>query len=341
MEASGRTGDPAVSFLLPVRDGEPFLAEALASLSAQTFADFEAVVVDDGSRDRSAELVAAHADADPRFRLVRQEAAGIVAALERARPEARGRYLARMDADDVALPERLRVQLDALERERLDAVGGRVELVSGGRVTDGLRRYADWLNSLVTEEAAARDVFVECPLAHPALIVRTDALDRVGGYRETGWPEDYDLVLRLWAAGARFRNVEQVVLRWRDRPDRQSRADARYAEGAFVRCKVHHLRRTLLRDRRPAVVWGSGPVGKRFARELLAAGVAVEAFVDVDPRKHGKRIYGVPVVAPDESARFRHAVALGAVAGADGRARVRDLAYAEGRRDGEDFAAVA
>lgn len=330
-----------MSVLLPVRDGEAFLAEALDSLAAQTFADLEVVIVDDGSRDSSPELAAAYAARDRRFRVVRQAPAGIVAALERARYEARGRLLARMDADDVALPDRLRLQVEALEREGLDAVGGAVEVVADGRVTDGLARYAAWLNALVTEEAAARDVFVECPLPHPTLVVRREALERAGGYRETGWPEDYDLVLRLWAAGARFRNVEPVVLRWRDRPERQSRVDPRYGEDAFRRCKVHHLRRTLLGGGRAAVVWGSGPVGKGFARELLAAGVPVEAFVDVDPRKHGKRIYGVPVVPPEESGRFRAAVALGAVAGAEGRARVRELAYAEGRRDGDDFAAVA
>ena len=332
---------PLVSVLLPVRDGEAFLAEALGSLAAQTLADLEVVVVDDGSRDSSPELASAYAARDPRFRLVRQTPAGIVAALERARSEARGRLLARMDADDVSLPDRLLLQVEALEREGLDAVGGAVEVVADGRVTDGLARYAAWLNALVTEEAAARDVFVECPLPHPALVVRREALARAGGYREMGWPEDYDLVLRLWAAGARFRNVEPVVLRWRDRPERQSRVDPRYGEDAFRRCKVHHLRRTLLGKGRPAVVWGSGPVGKGFARELLAAGVPVEAFVDVDPRKHGKRIYGVPVVRPEESGRFRAAVALGAVAGPEGRSRVRELAYAEGRRDGEDFAAVA
>ncbi len=332
---------PSVSVLLPVRDAAPFLADALDSLSAQTFGDFEALVVDDGSRDETAALADAHAARDPRFRVLRQEPAGIVAALERARAEARGRYLARMDADDVALPDRLRLQVEALAGEGLDAAGGAVEIVSDGRVTEGLRRYEAWLNSLVTVEAAARDVFVECPLAHPTLVVRREALERAGGYRDEGWPEDYDLVLRLWAAGARFRAVEPVVLRWRDRAARLQRTDPRYAEEAFVRCKVHHLRRTLLGDGRTAVVWGSGPVGKSVARELVAAGAAVEAFVDVDPRKHGKRIYGVPVVPTEESGRLRHAVALGAVAGAEGRARVRALAYAEGRRDGVDFAAVA
>jgi len=100
-----------VSVPLPVRDEEPFLGEALASLSAQTLADFEVLVVDDGSRDASAEIAAEHARADHRFRVLRQEARGLVPALERARAEARARLIARMDGDDVSLPERLEAQV--------------------------------------------------------------------------------------------------------------------------------------------------------------------------------------------------------------------------------------
>jgi hypothetical protein len=165
--------------------------------------------------------------------------------------------------------------------------------------------------------------------------VRRDALARAGGYRDCGWPEDYDLVLRLWAGGARFRNVDRVVLRWREHPGRASRSEPRYAQEAFVRCKVHHLRATLLRGRK-AVIWGAGPVGKSFAREL---GDAVIAFVEVDPRKIGREIYGVPVAAVDEAPRV--GIALGAVAGEEARARIRELVAAQGRREGEDFVAVA
>src|SRR5690606_25417557 len=152
-------------------------------------------------------------------------------------------------------------------------------------------RYERWLNSLVQPEDLARDIFVECPIAHPALVARRAAVLAVGGYRAPGWPEDYDLVLRLWAAGGRLANVPEVLLHWRERADRTSRTDPRYSADAFRRCKVHHLRRTLLVARpgggagaseaesdcgpaaaRPAVVWGAGPVGKRFARELLRQG---------------------------------------------------------------------
>ncbi len=336
-----RLAPPLVSVLLPVRDAASYLPEALASLSAQTLESFEAIVVDDGSVDASAELALEHARIDPRFRVIRQSALGLVAALERARADASGRYLARMDADDVALPERLELQVAALESEELAACGGGIAYFPEEEVRDGARRYQRWLNGLVTPEAAARDVFVECPLPHPTFVCRREALDAAGGYRACGWPEDYDLVLRLWAGGARFRNVEQVVLRWREHPRRLSRTHPAYELGAFVRCKVHHLRSTLLAGFDGVVVWGAGPVGKAFARELLAQGIEVAGFVDVDPRKLGRSVYGAPVVGVDEAPRFARTFAIGAVAGEEARQRIREAVAAQGRRDGEDFVAVA
>ncbi|HWH05869.1 MAG TPA: glycosyltransferase, partial [Gaiellaceae bacterium] len=281
--------------LVPARDEEPYLEEALQSLVEQSFEDFEVIVVDDGSTDATAEIAQAFVAADRRFRLLRQEPRGVVAAAERARAAARGAYIACMDGDDRARPQRLQLQLEALEREELVACGVSVSYFSDDVVRDGLRRYERWLNSLSTPEAAARDVFVESPIANPTLLARRTALEAVGGYRTTPWPEDYDLILRLWAAGGRFRNLEPVLHDWRDHPERLSRTSERYSVEAFARCKVHHLRRTIVRSGTAVVVWGAGPVGKMFARELLRAGVEVAGFVDVDPRKLGKTIYGIPV----------------------------------------------
>ncbi len=332
---------PTVSVLLPVRDEAAYLGDALASLSAQTYSHLEVLVIDDGSTDGSAEIAEAHARSDDRFRVLRQGPAGIVAALERGRAEARGSLIARMDGDDVVLPERLEAQVDALAAEELAACGGRVAYFPEESVRDGARRYERWLNGLVTADAAARDVFIECPLPHPALTVRAEALAAVGGYRDQGWPEDYDLVLRLWAAGARFRNVETPVLRWREHGARRSRSDPAYSLEAFVRCKVHHLRATLLRGFPAVVIWGAGPVGKSFARELVAQGSQVAAFVDVDPRKIGHEVHGAPVVSIEDAAGFRKSFAVGAVAGEVARAEIREAVAAEGRQDGVDFVAIA
>ncbi|MES1247578.1 MAG: glycosyltransferase, partial [Actinomycetota bacterium] len=290
------------------------------------------IVVDDGSTDDSNEIARAWAAEDPRFRVIRQEPQGFVAASRRAHADARGAYVAAMGADDVARPRRLELQLATVEAEGLDACGGGVAYFPSP--TDGLRRYAQWLNSLTTVEAAQRDLFVECPIGHPTLFARREAVS----YRPVDWPEDYDLVLRLSAGGGRFRNVDEVVLDWRDHPSRLARMDGRYSLEAFARCKAHHLREQVLRGR-PVVVWGSGPVGKLHARMLLDAGVDVRAFVDVDPRKIGKEIYGIPVRSHRDGPR--DGVALGAVSGAEGRQRLRELALELGRREGDDFVAVA
>src|SRR5262249_44248613 len=281
------------------------------------------------------EVAAAHARADSRLRVLRQEPAGMVAASERARAEARAPLIARMDADDIALPERLELQVAAIEEEGLAAVGGRVEYFP--EPTDGMRAYAGWLNSLVTVEAALRDLWVECPLPGPGLTARADLVS----YRDEGWPEDYDLVLRIWEGGGRFRNVDQLVHRWRDHPRRLTRTTPDYTLDAFRRCKVHFLRRTLLAGGRSAVVWGAGPTGKAFARELLAAGTPLAAFVEVDPRQLGKRIHGALGVPVERAGDFPGSLALGVVAGPEGRARVRELAAALGLVDGRDFVAVA
>jgi glycosyltransferase involved in cell wall biosynthesis len=326
---------PRVSVLLPVRNEEAFLVECLDSLSAQTLGDFEAIVVDDGSTDASPAIAEEHARADSRFRVFRQEPAGMVAASERARAEARAPLIARMDADDVALPERFELQVAALEEEGLAAVGGRVEYFP--QPTDGMRAYADWLNSLVTVDIALRDLWVECPLPGPGLTARAELVS----YRDRGWPEDYDLVLRIWEAGGRFRNVDRLVHRWRDHPARLTRTQPAYTLDAFRRCKVHFLRRTLLAGGRPAVVWGAGPTGKAFARELVAAGTPLAAFVEVDPRKLGKRIHGAPVVPVERAGDFPGALSLGAVSGLEGRTRVRELAAGLGLVEGRDFVAVA
>lgn len=332
----------AVSVLLPVRDAREHLPACIASLEGQTWTDFEVVAVDDASCDGSRALLDAWARRDPRVRVLEGPGRGLVAALEAGRVACRGRWLARMDADDIAAPERLRRQLALVERKpELTGCGSLVEYFPPGNVQGGARRYQRWLNGLVEPGAIERDMFVECPLAHPTFFLRADRVEAVGGYRDRGWPEDYDLILRLWAAGARFAKVPEVLLRWREGPGRLSRLAEAYSEDAFRRCKAHFLARTLLRERDGAVVWGSGPVGKAFALALKREGVTLRAFVDLSPRKIGQEIHGAPVVAPEDVDRFRGAFCVAAVGQPGARAEIRSALAAAGWRETKDFCAVA
>lgn len=333
---------PLVSVLLPCRDAGSVLPDAVASLRAQTFGDFEVVAVDDGSVDDTWDLLQAWAAQDARVRTLRSHGQGLVAALAAAQAYARAPLVARMDADDIAEPDRFEAQVSMLRAAPgLTACGTHVRYFPRSAVRAGARRYEAWLNSLCTADSVARDVFVECPLAHPTLMLRRSALVGVGGYRDMGWPEDYDLVLRLWWTGAALTVVPRVLLHWRESASRASRVDARYTPAAFRRCKVHYLARTLAAGRAGVVVWGAGPVGKAFARELLAQRLQLRAFVDLDPRKIGQQIHGVPVIAQEAIDRYRGAFVVAAVGSPGARADIRAALEAHHWREGIDFCAVA
>ncbi len=299
------TGSPAVSILLPVYDAAPFLNACLASLAAQSFDDFEIVAVDDGSTDGSTELLADWARRDRRLRVLQQPHRGLVAALETGLAACRAPLVARMDADDLAHPRRLELQVAALAADsELTVVGCKVRHFPAAAVGEGFRVYEDWLNALVAHREILAERFIESPLPHPGTTARRAALEAVGGYRDNGWPEDYDLWLRLAAAGARFAKVPRVLHFWRQHPGRLTRTDRRYAVERFLACKAHHLAHGPLRDRGRVLVWGAGQTGRRLAKHLEREGAALEGFIDVDPRKIGRSLRRLPVRAPGDLPRL-------------------------------------
>ncbi len=333
---------PRISVLLPVRDGAATVGAALQSLASQTFANFEVIVVDDGSRDRTARVVREWAARDGRVRTWRTPRAGLVKALQHGLARVRAPIVARMDADDSCHPERLRAQLDFLERSGLAGCGTGVRIVPEDRVTERAAEYAAWLNSMTDWLAVAANLFVECPLAHPTFMFRTEVLMSAGGYRDRGWPEDYDLLLRIARAGHRFAALPRTLLNWRDSQGRLSRNHPSYSLDAFRTCKVHHLRRSpLARSREGVVVWGAGPTGKRLALEFQRQGVSVGGFIDVDQRKIGQVIHGAKVLDTGAARQVRNVLHVGAVARAKGRAAVRRAAAQAGLRDGADFVSMA
>lgn len=333
---------PRVSVLLPCRDVAAFLPQTIASLDAQTFTDIEIIAVDDGSADDTPALLHEWAARESRVRVLARPARGIVAALQEAAAAAEGEILVRMDGDDVAHPQRIEKQVALLDdMPHVGACGTRTRYFPRDAVQGGALRYEAWINSLLQPHEIARDIFVECPIAHPTLAIRRDLFDQVGGYRDRGWPEDYDLVLRLWSHGVAMAKTPEVLLDWRERPERASRQDPQYAEHAFRRCKVHYLTRTLLPTRDGVVVWGAGPVGKLFARELQRQDARVRAFVDLDPRKIGQIVHGAPVVSPRDVQAYRDALCVAAVGQPDARAEIRAALDELGWIETQDYVVVA
>lgn len=282
---------PLVSVLLPYRDAGSTVEQALDSVLAQRGVDLEVLAIDDGSRDDGPVRVSRLAARDRRVIPLVSVGSGIVSALNTGLEAARGVFIARMDADDVSLPDRFVRQIRLLERDvSLAVVGTQVEGFPSEALGEGLRRYIAWQNGLLTPEAHARDLFIESPLCHPSVLLRRDVLQRVGSWREVPWPEDYDLWLRLDLHGWRMAKVPEVLFRWRHRAGRATFRDPRYALERFREAKGCFLSPRLRARQRPVAMWGAGPTGKRLARALERYGVTVECFVDIDPRRSGAQL---------------------------------------------------
>lgn len=332
---------PRVSVLLPAWNAAATLEACLASLSRQTEPDWEAVVVDDGSSDATARIAALAASRDPRIEVVTLSHGGLVAALRAGLERCRGTYVARMDADDLMRRDRLRAQADALDADRsLAAASCQVRIFPRRALTGGLRQYERWLNGIATPDDARREAFVECPVAHPTLMMRREPLVRLG-YRDCPWPEDYDLVLRAFASGLRIGVVPRRLVAWRDGPSRLSRTDPRYGRSQFAACKAHYLALGFLARAEGYILWGYGGTGRALRRALAAHGRRPSAIVEAATRRIGQRIHGAPVIPPTELPAWRGVPIVASVAHAGPRAQVRAALAGMGFAELEDYVCAA
>ncbi|PKN07525.1 MAG: glycosyl transferase family 2 [Deltaproteobacteria bacterium HGW-Deltaproteobacteria-8] len=303
---------PKVSVGLPCRNAAATLPAALDSLLAQTLSDFEIIAVDDGSTDATWDVLCAYARQDPRMRPLRQRHLGVALAWNAALEASRAPHIARMDADDLCLPRRLEAQAALLDADpTLGLVSGLVRFGGDRKKRQGYAVHVDWLNSLLTPEAISVNRFVDSPIANPSVMFRRELFERLGGARPntsamigdaagaSPFPEDYEMWLRWLERGVRMGKVAEEVLVWNDPPTRLTRTADEYSVEAFARIKAQYLWRWLIRKNpgHPRVwVWGAGRVSRQKLAPLLDMGLVIEAFIDIDARKIGQTIHGIPVL---------------------------------------------
>jgi FkbM family methyltransferase len=201
---------PSLSVVMSVFNGQAFLSEAIESILGQTFGEFEFVVIDDGSTDKTAEILAQYASRDARLRVLRHDNKGRPESLNVGIEVAKGKYIARMDADDVAMPCRLAEQIDFMERHpEVCLLGGAIELInSAGHVVK--------TSQPPLEDAEIRSTMLRYnPMFHPTVVMRKELALAAGGYRKALLDaDDYDLWLRM-SERSRLANLGATMVKYR------------------------------------------------------------------------------------------------------------------------------
>jgi glycosyltransferase involved in cell wall biosynthesis len=276
-----RSSIPPISVLLAVYNGGRYLRAAVDSILTQTFAEFEFIIIDDGSTDGSSATLAEYAGKDSRIRLVSRPNKGLTATLNEGLALARGEYVARMDADDIALPQRFERQIAYLrEHPECVLVGSRVMLVDPEELP-----IRPWCHQLEHTDIDAAHLNRGWPVVHPAVMMRTDAVRRVGAYRDQyNTLEDLDLFLRLAEVG-KLANLPEILLHYRQHFD--SVTHKKFEQQRKLRQAIYDETYARRGERRGEIVEAPPPPPRRrHEQHSLWAWYALDAGNVKTARKH-------------------------------------------------------
>lgn len=335
---------PLISVIMPVYNAGPYLADAIASILSQQNVLFELIVVDDHSTDAAINKLPVELTQDSRFILLSSESRGVVAAMKTGFTHAQGKYIARMDADDIALPDRLSRQYHYLQQHpEIGIAGGQIKIISHADIEEGFLLYERWLNLLCSPQDIEKELFIESPIPNPTAFFRREIYEALNGYHDPEWAEDYDMWLRAHALGIKMGKPEGVLLHWRDHDARLTHRDSRYTNKLFMKAKAYYLARN--RDylkHRKAIIWGTGPTGVYLYDILVEQNVKVEAFIEVNPRRVGGVKRGLPVIHFTEITQYTlqydsNPLIIGAVGARGARAEMRQALLDMGKEEGTDF----
>ncbi len=278
-----------VSVILPFYNAGKTLQAAADSILNQSFTNFELLLVNNNSTDNSLLVAKQLVAKDLRVRLINEPKQGVANAMNCGLANARGDFIARMDADDISLPRRLEKQLQYLQNNReTGVVGCHVKYVAHNKNTKGFERFVARVNSFHTPEAISLNRFIEIPLINPTIFFRKELFIKYGGNTDGDFPEDYEMQLRFLDAEVKMAKIPEPLLEWHDSETRLTRTDERYSTEAFFKIKAKYFYKWAAKNNpfHPKIwVWGAGRKTRQRAKLLENEGVKINGYIDVVKNK--------------------------------------------------------
>jgi len=282
---------PKVSVILPFFNAESTLDRAIESIVSQSLLDFECILINNNSTDKSVDIAQRWVEKEKRFILIHEKKQGVMFASNVGSKKASGKYIARMDADDFSYPNRLKLQSEFLDANPdYGAVAGLVKHISHSENTKGFARYVEWVNSVQTYREIRNRQFVESVIVNPSAMWRKEVGEKYGMYKSGDFPEDYEMWLRWLGEGVKIGKLPETILDWYDSDTRVTRTQAIYSDGAFYRIKTKYLAKWLEKNNpfHPQIaVWGASRISRRRARLLNQYGIEIECYIDT---KRGRQL---------------------------------------------------
>ena len=301
-----------VSIIMPVRNGGEYLTECVDSILAQSYTNWELLVVDDHSTDKTWETLCNYASVDKRIKAFRNSGEGILPALRHAYGCSSGHLVTRMDADDIMEVDKLKLLTESTINGSVAV--GLVNYFAENGVADGYRKYAGWLNELTQKAANFTDIYKECTVPSACWMLTREDLDRCGGFGDR-YPEDYDLAFRMKKCGLKIEPIRQVLHQWRDHTGRASRNDPNYTDNRFLEIKTDYFLELDRNTSIPLTLIGAGKKGKEIAKLLQTQNVSFD-WATNNPRKIGVNIFGIHLKSEAEISDLSQIIV--AVAGKEG-----------------------
>ncbi|MEX2590379.1 MAG: glycosyltransferase family 2 protein [Chitinophagales bacterium] len=323
--------------LMPVKNAEPFLWQCLDSIIHQSYGNWELLAVNDHSDDDSFEILENYSAKDKRIQVLQNTGKGIIPALRLAYEKSKGKYITRMDADDICKQNKLGVLLNNLLKYGRGHIAiGQVEYFSENELGEGYKKYAEWLNSLTAKGNNFEEIFKECVIPSPCWMLHRADLEKCGAFSSDQYPEDYDLCFRMYAAGLKCIPCNQTLHLWRDHPERSSRNDPNYLDNHFSELKIKYFLKSENKSDRALVLWGAGKRGKKLAVLLNAAHIDFH-WICNNPNKIGNEIYGQVIHDESTFPKFQSSQVIVAVANSIAQENIRAKLQYSGMKNMKDY----
>ncbi len=228
---------PLISVIMPVFNSELFVSEAVDSILKQTVREFEFLIIYDVSTDKTFSIISSYQNLDPRIRVIIGKKKSLVGALNQGINVAKGKFIARMDADDIALPHRFERQLAWLEKTNADITGSWIKLFGS--------RFKYIIKARETDAAIKTEMLFCCPFKHPTVMMRTAKIKALRYDSAWDLAEDYDLWDRAAEAGWKMTNVQEVLLLYRVHGEQTSTASPEKQLNCTIQIRVRYCERVL------------------------------------------------------------------------------------------------